>query len=252
MLIEPCGIRNCYLCRLPPVRVKPFPCSSLLSKPWVRDWGRRFFILLPKPSPGRRPSRPSKSWWKRDCFRSVTLTPRKKSVLDTPVCDLKIALMPVVITIGSTLRHGHSSPGWSFDPGACTEICKNASGVSFCTRWILLCGQIIICDYNHAFDPRAYLQRFFDTEAMCSWLMKPTIWRTGPGICTLPYNKNSRLYIQGLVEAVCTWVCEGLLLSTGGLLRPAKPESKYDTRVVDFPADLVSCVREFTRSWKSF
>lgn len=186
-------------------------------------------------------------------FRSVTLTAKEKiCFLDTPVCDpencpyarghydrINAAIMDIlhldgVLTRELVLKYAKMH-----------QVCPFEYSLD-----IAVWADCIICDYNHAFDPRAYLRRFFDTGGDYVLLVDEAhnLADRARDMYSAELSKQSFMTYRAWWKQSAPEVYKRFASVNRWFIAARKTfESKYDTRAVDFPADLVSCVREFTK-----
>lgn len=191
-------------------------------------------------------------------LRSITLTAREKICLpDTPVCNpeqcpyarghydrINTALMDILQSEGILTRE------IVLEYAQKHQVCPFEYSLD-----IAVWADCIICDYNHVFDPRAYLRRFFNAggeyvllvdeahnladrarDMYSAELFKQLF---------MPYRKfwkESVLPVYQKFQAVNKWFTA--IRNTF--------ENNYGTRVVELPGELVSLVGEFTGELGNF
>jgi Rad3-related DNA helicase len=191
-------------------------------------------------------------------IRSVTLTAKEKLCLqDMPHCDgencpfarghydrvnaaLKdILLSESIITRELVLKYAERH-----------RVCPHEFSLDIC-EW----ADVVICDYNHAFDPRAYLRRFFDAGGDYVLLVDEAhnLAERARDMYSadlskqsfMPYRKfwkQSEPLLYKKFQAVNKWFT--------AMRKSLDDGSNF--RVIEFPEDLISSVKDFTYELEAF
>ncbi|NLA83409.1 MAG: ATP-dependent DNA helicase [Clostridiales bacterium] len=185
------------------------------------------------------------------CFRSLTLTARDK------ICFLNI---PDCNPEACTYARGH----YDRVNAAIMDILKNEDII---TREIVLkyaakhhvCpfeyaldialwADAVICDYNHVFDPRAYLRRFFDSQGDYVLLIDEAhnLPERARDMFSASLNKQAFIEHRKQWKQSAPELYQAFSALNKWFIAIRKSfEKSYDARLAAFPTDFLKLVRTF-------
>ncbi len=191
-------------------------------------------------------------------FRSITLSARERSCfMDTPACNpeqcsyalghydrINSALMDIlqfkgILTRDIVLEYAHKH-----------QVCPFEFSLD-----IALWADCIICDYNHVFDPRAFLRRFFDTKGDYILLVDEAhnLAERAREMYSAEISKNSFMKYRGFWRESAQGIYQKFQEINKWFIAVRKTFDKtYQARVIDFPDDLVSLIKGFTSELDNF
>jgi len=191
-------------------------------------------------------------------FRSVTLTSREKACfVDTPVCDgekcpyarghydrINAAIRDIlqsesIITRELIIKYAQNH-----------RVCPHEFSLDIC-NW----ADGIICDYNHVFDPRAYIRRFFDTGGNYVLLVDEAhnLAERARDMYSAELSKQDFMVYRKFWKQYAPLVYQKFQEINKWFIAMRKTlDNENNFKVIDFPEEFISLIEEFTSELETF